>query len=367
MEYLIIDNVMVSSILFKYEPNINSENDIIRSITRNNKYFEYIINPSHNFIIKCIREIPTRFFYGLIPKKMITTEIIDEFITHNINSIFFIENMTQEQYTHIFNLNIYVTQYIPSQYRTQTMIEAIISRGLYQYLSHLDKKFITADLCNKIPTTENNYISLIPAEYQTLQMCRDSIFQRKLNYMNLQRKFNYTNLQWCSKIDAQLLDDIYRAIHLPKHQRMNFISSFHSEQIIHILTIKPNLIINININKDYAITALNSNPRMLKYVINRYDFPYDYIKLAMANITNAYLFNAWWRVLLKLYPEQRSRLFYVLTKEYTVILILKQYLIDDISNIIMKLYCGDIRYNNKTINKLLTTILIKNDIYSARS
>jgi hypothetical protein len=77
---------------------------------------------------------------------------------------------------------------------------------------------------------------------------------------------------------------------------------------------------------------------------------------SMNNITNIYLFNAWSKVLFKLYPSHIKELFYILSKEHTVLLFLKEFLIDDLVYYIYNIYHNDSYCNNKTVNRLLTRI-----------
>jgi hypothetical protein len=105
---------------------------------------------------------------------------------------------------------------------------------------------------------------------------------------------------------------------------------------------------------------LSLNGKLLKYVIkfkkNKIEtFEYDYIKIALNNITNRYLFNAWMRVLIRLYPSKIKELFYILSKEHTVILALNNFLVGDLVNIIFCLYFTDGCYSNKTIKRFFST------------
>lgn len=304
-------------------------------------------NLTADIVEKTVNYIPTQKCYTMIPKNMITDEIIHIFISRNPMSISFIDAnlLTNIHYQKAFELNRNTIQYIPSQYHTQSMADLSPIKNL----RYFDKKFF---LHRIIPTDTEDYIKLIPSENQTVQMCCRSIFQYN--------KFNYANLQWCTKLDAELLDDIYKLIPGRKYKRMNFINEFSEAQIINILSISPEFIVNVPKKYSYVMTTLRANPRMLKYVIDRYKYYDDYIKLAISGIRHAYLFNAWSRVLLRIYPSKTKELFYILTKEHTVILALLEYLVGDIVGAILKLYFNDKRCSNRTVNRLLSVVLNKN-------
>ena len=160
---------------------------------------------------------------------------------------------------------------------------------------YIDKQLQTEEMLNKIKQEKKYHLVPFAIDYDDLfyeQIVKENVFN--IRYVPLHKqtpimchyviKHNYNNLQYCAHFTKEMITEIFASSHLvnvARNDRFKFVNYYDQSTLIRLVSQNPLLIKDLNkknLTDDVIMVALQSDGYMLKYIENQND---KYVETAL--------------------------------------------------------------------------------------